>query len=195
MSHQELSDSEYEADHDGKAVHGSFAPLGNNASSFFTEAYELGVMIRKGSQSRVFVLAARAWEAIQLTLYERFSEGARIVLHDIGRVYGKELVRDIRGVDSDPLGMIDSLRALAASAGWGKFEIHGDEIFGSVLKVEVKECVFCENGEITERPNCDFLGGIIGGVVDALFGVVSHVREVKCTGRGDELCEFDVLSL
>ncbi len=59
---------------------------------------------------------------------------------------------------------------------------------GNVLDVE--ECYFCSGLPEIGQTYCRFDEGLIAGFLSKSSGRLYEVREVKCWGTGDELCEF-----
>ncbi len=73
---------------------------------------------------------------------------------------------------------------------WEKLGLGKTSCSEKVLDVE--ECYFCSGLPEIGEPYCRFDEGLIAGFLSKSKGKRFVVREVKCWGIGDELCEFEV---
>ncbi len=61
--------------------------------------------------------------------------------------------------------------------------------------LDVEECYFCSGLPDIGQTYCRFDEGLIAGFLSRARGKHYEVKEVKCWGTGDELCEFAVREL
>jgi predicted hydrocarbon binding protein len=157
---------------------------------YFLSEYDIGVIRSKGSKARVFILASHAWATMEKELTEKLSKSAPIILRHIGKSYGQAIAHELTAPGRSREEQLDSLRSLAAAAGWGLVRIKGDTEHGKGMNVEVRQCVFCQHSVRMGDASCHFLGGVISGVVDGLYDIETRAVEVRCVCKGDDSCSF-----
>jgi len=62
-------------------------------------------------------------------------------------------------------------------------------------RVHVYECISCSGIPNIGKTVCQFEGGLIAGVISALFNTNVRVVETHCAGTGYSFCGFDVILL
>jgi predicted hydrocarbon binding protein len=87
----------------------------------------------------------------------------------MGASYGKAIVKDARSIFKESVPIVDYIINLAETAGWGKFSISGDKNSGKDISVTVTDCIFCCEGSVNGDQSCDFLVGVIHGILDELY--------------------------
>ncbi len=66
------------------------------------------------------------------------------------------------------------------------------EVTAEGAKLRVKECYQCMHMPAVGKPLCSTDGGIIAGVLEKKLSRRYSVRETKCWGTGEEMCEFEI---
>lgn len=74
--------------------------------------------------------------------------------------------------------------------GWGRFELETFDSDAMKLQISVKSSPFAEMWMDAGKPVCHFIRGVVGGLGEALFGVVSPAEETDCIAKGDVCCRF-----
>ncbi len=77
---------------------------------------------------------------------------------------------------------------------WEKLKL-GNVIESSSERFTVEDCYNCSGLPAIGKPYCRLDEGIIEGVMRKKTGKRYSVKEVKCWGTGDEICEFEVREL
>ena len=146
--------------------------------------------IRSKNGRRLVLLDADMWQNSKKEFFSAFDLGADALLFHIGRVYGRTIGQDWKGVTREEL--FPALEELVVSLGWGRARIRPSRE-GSRGRIIMENCVFCENFHNRERPACQELAGVISGAAAEITGKEHSVNEVSCIGMGDEACEFDIV--
>jgi len=158
-------------------------------SDYYLLDFHNGELKSRAMGSRVFVLGSDAWIALRAALYSRFSSGAAVIFHEMGLNYGVMIAKDLglKSLDSE------KVRKVGAISGWGRFEVIGDIGSGKLVKLIVKNCVFCRDGNY-DFP-CQFLRGTMEGMLNSIYGK-EHVSAVNCKSDGSDkskhICEIIV---
>jgi len=86
------------------------------------------------------------------------------------------------------------VRAESSQGGAFRLPAYGARGWGmaGALVVRVDECAESAGLEMDPAFRCEFLGGFLGGIVEAWWGRDVEVTETRCDGRGDDACEFDL---
>jgi predicted hydrocarbon binding protein len=151
-------------------------------SSAVTQLFEYesgrGIISNKlRKDSRVFLLGADVWADVESELTEVFSAGASIILKRIGKAYGAAAARRLKGNVSS----MSVLRQMASAAGWGRFFVRLDEENGSWIRVDVKDCVFCDGKkEQSSEDGCYLLAGMIQGMAEEFYDREYTIIRKKC---------------
>jgi predicted hydrocarbon binding protein len=142
------------------------------------------VMMRRDSlsrmMSRVNKVLGSGGEAL---LFEEGKAMGAANAENLARVLGKEKVKQNK----------ERLRGVLSALGMGVVESKGEPGKGETTVV-VCDCFECADTE-TPRRSCSFFRGYLVGSVSATYGEEFQGTETKCTLRGDDACEFTLLSL
>ncbi len=144
-------------------------------------------------------------ESLYLTWFDAMSEtfgddAARDFIYGTAR----EIGRSDCNAFSQRLGVTDGVERLScgpvhfAHAGWAFVDILDDSVpakddthFLHYFHPNTFESETAKaRGRKLDRPGCGFSAGYSAGWCSAAFGVEVHGREIRCTARGDEACEF-----
>ena len=158
-------------------------------------------MIHVGKERYVLVRG----ESLFVALFEQLESVLGVTqaaefLYNMARVIGKSDSRalaDSRGV-TEPIERMSAGPVLFAYSGWAFVELYPssrprpDESFflqyqhPNTFESEIYE----RKGMTTDRPVCFFSAGYSAGWCSEAFSVPLHAREMTCTAKGDERCEF-----
>lgn len=144
-------------------------------------------VLTKTAGSKILQFSAKSWAQYENDLFENFSPAASGFLVRLGREYGKSVAMEVKLHSSDPRVVLEKLKLMALSGGWGELSIqfeHNHEGVG----FELKNCVFCA-GKPKVR-SCYFLHGIVAGVTSEIFGREFKVTETQCRRAGLGSCKL-----
>ena len=142
---------------------------------------------------RVVILGQTGMAGIFQDIQSTFGTGGDVILHKGGLVYGKDLVEFLgRKMGKDfVVQNFEYALGLLSAGGWGVPALAKVDLDTLAATVTVAGCFECE-GKKSSKPMCAFERGTFAGVAGAIFGVEFECVETKCSGRGDELCEFQL---
>lgn len=145
----------------------------------------------------MFMMTSNAWNSLRDQLYGKFSSGAEVILFDMGKSYGSELVSALREslmkAGKNPLTGLDprNLSQLVTSTGWGRVHLSGDLEAGSYLSVVVSNCVFCA-GEQSLAHHCPFLRGISVGIASNFYKAEYEISANCVIEKYHHFCKFEL---
>ena len=145
--------------------------------------------------SRVVAFGSYGWATIEAELNSTFVTGGSVILYRMGYSYGKYLglVVKRRAVKTDPTLMaVDLLIQVARDSGWGNLTLNGGALAQGVLRLIIRECLFCTHLNKGTEARCHFLTGVAAGLADEVTGANHTAREERCIAKGDNLCEIVV---
>lgn len=123
-------------------------------------------------------------------VYKLLGSGGEVLLFEegeaIGRANGEAFVK-ILGAEKVRQNM-SYLRNNLAAQGWGRVTA-GTTADGGTTSIQIHDCFECSSNE-GERTGCHFFRGYIVGNRSATYGQDLSVEEVKCSLKGDDVCEF-----
>jgi hypothetical protein len=144
-------------------------------------------------------------EGLFIALFEQLESvlgaaQAQEFLYNMARIIGKsdsEVFSVNRGV-TDPLEKLSAGPVHFAYSGWAFVEIYpssrpspDDDYFLQYQHPNTFESeIYERKGMKTDRPICFFSAGYSAGWCSEAFSISVHAREMTCTARGDERCEF-----
>jgi hypothetical protein len=144
-------------------------------------------------------------EGLFIALFEQLESvlgaaQAREFLYNMARIIGKSdsmVFSQNRGV-TDPLEKLSAGPVHFAYSGWAFVDIYpssnpspDDDYFLQYQHPNTFESeIYKRKGLKTEHPICFFSAGYSGGWCSEAFSITVHAREMTCTARGDERCEF-----
>lgn len=157
---------------------------------------ESGTVTEVAMGSRVMTLAAQGWAGIKAELDSTFMTGGSVILQRMGYSYGRYLgkfaklkaIKDNRKLT--PNSTWDILLEASRIGGWGKLSINTGDFNLGVVRLVLKDCIFCLYDKQEAAANCHFLVGVVGGAADEVTGYNHRVIEGRCKGMGDTLCEI-----
>ena len=151
-----------------------------------------GVIERKLDGTRVMALSSQGWTAFQKELETTFMSGGRVILQRLGYGYGRSLGVAIKNAGIPPEQAFGAIQSLAQEGGWGEMTLSTGDLVSGEARISVKECFFCLHSRDATEPVCDVLSGLIGGMLDVVFGGNHRVSEGRCIGKGDAVCEIQI---
>ena len=165
---------------------------GTGLGEFYRFDYKTGAILAQVTEQRVQMVPAALWKALRKRLAQEFQSEAAAIDFEIGSMLGSSFAEQIMEYLSDPEMLLKRMSEIAAAAGWGVFSILGDTRYGSKFTVTVANCAFCDDQDLSDSPQCDFLVGVIKGICDTVFGTPHKVSEVECSAMGECLCQLEV---
>ena len=160
-------------------------------------AYEVNIEegLVKGNllDSRVIVLGSYGWATIEAELNSTFITGGMVILQRMGYSYGKYLgmVAKRRAEKAAPSSIaVDLLIKVAKESGWGNVILNGGALQSGILRLVVRDCLFCMHLSKGKESRCHFLAGVTAGLADEVTGYQHTSREERCIGKGDNICEI-----
>ena len=114
------------------------------------------------------------------------------ILYDLGYDLGRTVFsEEVKGTDIE--GVLTDLKTIweVLKLGYVSIVEKSDEM----AKISVIECYDCMDLPNIGKPLCFFDTGIIAGVFDEKLGRKHSVKETKCWGLGNEVCEFEIRTL
>jgi predicted hydrocarbon binding protein len=145
--------------------------------------------------SRVVVFGSYGWANIEAELNSTFVTGGSVILYRMGYSYGKYLglVAKQRAAKSDPnVIAVDLMIRVAKDSGWGNMTLNGGALAQGVLRLVVRDCLFCTHLKKGAEPRCNFLAGVASGIADEVTGANHTSREERCIAKDDLVCEIVV---
>lgn len=89
--------------------------------------------------------------------------------------------------------LVELLFLCTRAIGWGLVETHSldlDRLSGRIRLLENIEAV--TRGRKGTQPTCHWTRGFLTGYISAATGREVEVKEIKCVGKGDDFCEFEI---
>ncbi|MDY6964645.1 MAG: NAD-binding protein [Halobacteriota archaeon] len=128
------------------------------------------------------------FRALNTTLHD-LSPNAGKILYSMGENFGKNVLAPlIESTDFERV--LKDLGKEIEDANIGIFKMVKVEENFAVIRLD--ECIFCAGLEDVGKTLCDFDSGLIAGVLQRKLGKIVSVEEVKCWGKGDDTCEFEI---
>ncbi|MBI4257841.1 MAG: hypothetical protein HY619_02705 [Thaumarchaeota archaeon] len=149
-----------------------------------------GVITGTKTDTRLFMFAALPNSVALAKIFETFKSGAAVMLHVLGKGYGSAVFTTVRKAGSTPQEMISFLVDASRNLGWGRAIVSGDMAKGTELRLEMQDCVICENLWQSGEPRCYFLGGVVQGMLEQIFSDEFSFTELECRSKGDYSCKF-----
>jgi len=157
---------------------------------------EGGVINDKTMGARVLVLGSVGWASIENELDSTFMTGGSVILQRMGYSYGRFLGRLTKAMalksnkKVTPETSWDTLLKASKDEGWGRLSLNSGDFTLGVVRLILKDCVFCLHDKQGTMPRCHFVTGVAGGVADEITGFNHRVTEGRCVAKGDTLCEI-----
>ena len=147
-------------------------------------------MLNQLTQQRVLIFPALAWRRLEENLIEEFKGEAALIVASIGRSLGGSFAEEMIDEIGDPPALAKCMSDVLDASGWGVFSIVGDTRYGTKVVISVANCVFCEKLPSGDFSRCDFLVGVVKGILDRVYGTPHMVREERCEAAGESVCEL-----
>lgn len=157
---------------------------------------ESGTVTEAAMGYRLMTLAAQGWAGIKAELDSTFMTGGSVILQRMGYSYGRYLGRFAKAKalkdnkKLTPSSTWDILLEASRLGGWGKLSINTGDFTMGVVRLILKDCIFCLHDKRGTVANCHFLVGVVGGAADEVTGYNHRVIEGRCRATGDTLCEI-----
>jgi len=137
-----------------------------------------------------FLLRFESFNRMKRGIEEVFAGSAPILIaaamgKPCGQLECRRILRNAKSKDE----ALKHLSELKKKENWGEIsiiEINYSETFG---KIRV-ENAFETRDRRSDSPVCHFLRGFLAGFLSQLFEKPIAVIETRCSGKGDEYCEF-----
>ena len=113
-----------------------------------------------------------------LSMEKALGEASGTIMYNIGKNIGKSL--QLKTAD-DLINIVKELKI-------GIARIVSKE--DNKIIIEVNECVTCSGIPNIGRPVCHLEAGIIAGALSIILNKLVRVKETKCWGMGDKVCEM-----
>lgn len=123
-------------------------------------------------------------------LEHRFGELGDTLLYAVGRQTGLAAAHSMQeeGLGGDQLLQEFLQSMLAANMGIPKVLQQTSQR----VNIRFDECCVCSGMTPVGMAECHYLSGLFAGLYEALDGAVRDVKEVKCNGKHDSYCEFQI---
>ena len=154
-----------------------------------------GIVRGEVLDSRVVVFGSYGWANMEAELNSTFVTGGSVILYRMGYSYGKYLglVVKRRAGKSDPTALaVDLMIRVAKESGWGNMTLNGGALSQGVLRLIIKDCLFCAHLNKGAEARCHFLAGVAAGIADEVTGANHTAREERCIAKDDNVCEIVV---
>lgn len=89
--------------------------------------------------------------------------------------------------------LVELLFSCVKAIGWGLIKTYSldlNRIYGTIRSIDNIEGTLRKNKG--SEPICHWTRGFLAGYLSAATGKEVEVKEVKCMGKGDEFCEFEI---
>jgi len=151
---------------------------------------ERGIITGTKTGTRLFMFAVLPNSVALAKIFDTFGSGAAVMLQVLGKGYGSGLFSSLNKVWASPQDIISFLVEASRNLGWGKALMTGDMEKGTLLNLEMQNCVMCENLKRSGESSCYFLGGVVQGILEQMYGDQFFFKEERCKCKGDSDCTF-----
>lgn len=123
-------------------------------------------------------------------LEQRFGELGDTLLYSVGLQTGHNAAKGIQdeGVEPDHITEEFFQSMMMANIGIPRILQRTDHR----INVRLDECCVCAGMKPIGATACHYISGLMAGFFEATLGVTAESREVKCSGKKDTYCEFQV---
>jgi predicted hydrocarbon binding protein len=148
--------------------------------------------VKVGEDTRAIIFVAdyvsKAFKAVS----DRFGADGAEVIYQMGFVVGQERQGLLFPEPvEDPRKLLEASLELAAATGMGRASLKEYNTLMPMFKISLEDSFECL-GRSSDRPVSNFMRGLFGGTLAAVFEGDFHCREVHCIARGDKNCFFEV---
>lgn len=113
-----------------------------------------------------------------ISMGEALGEASGTVMYNIGKNIGKSL----------QLQKIEDLINIVRELKIGLARVVSRE--SNKIIIEIDECVTCSGIPNIGRPVCHLEAGLVAGSLSKILNKLVRVKETKCWGLGDKVCEM-----
>jgi len=147
-----------------------------------------------GEDAKISRLGKR-WVALGVDYFPYEFNAVKPLLFQMGYKAGKRIVTRYKEKGMDSKKAVEFTLPTASSFGWSEARLieekEGEAIIRAYNSFEAESYAINEKKPSTQG-ECNFIRGILGGVWSIYTGKEFQVKEVKCTAKGDDVCEFHV---
>lgn len=122
--------------------------------------------------------------------------GANAIIYRGGRNLGLNIGKSISDnltVPNDLSSYLTGVVNTCHNLGIGLLSTAGGSFDSGKVYLQVDECVSCAGIPDIGETVCHFEGGMIGGIIENFTNRQVRCKEIKCWGKGDGVCLFEVL--
>lgn len=147
-----------------------------------------------GEDAKISRLGKR-WVALGIDYFPYEFNVVKPLLFQMGYKAGKKICGRYKEKGMDPKKAVEFSIAGASFFGWGEGRLIEEKDGVSIVRIynafEAESFTANEKKPSTQG-ECNFLRGVLGGIWSIYAEKECQVKEVKCTAKGDEVCEFHV---
>ncbi|MGI0140765.1 MAG: V4R domain-containing protein [Thermoplasmata archaeon] len=146
-----------------------------------------------GTGRRAILVSLEPLRDMLARVQETLGSGGSVLLYTEGKAFGDSAwSRVIQHVDGDWAPRhLDYLAGMLTALGWGRTGVTKMEAEQSTATVRLEGCMEC-----FERRSpviaCQFVRGVVESLFTAVWKRPVTSAEVRCSGRGDDVCEFRI---
>lgn len=146
------------------------------------------VLVQRGE---ALIMRYVTFNELKQGVEEAFSpSAAKAIFYHAGKRCGARAAKRVESQEglSDKSSILESIRQLKESQGWGLFAFDISEQDRIVVKVQ--DSFEALSYGPSKEPVCDFIRGYLSGVFSHIFGKEIEFEEVECLSKGDRFCTF-----
>ena len=137
-----------------------------------------------------FLLRSESFNRMKRGLEEVFASSAPILIaaamgKPCGQLECRRILRNAKSKDD----VLKHLSELKKKENWGEISFHEIDYIEALGTIRVEKA-FETRDRRSDTPVCHFLRGFLAGFLSQLFEKPGAVTETRCSGKGDEYCEF-----
>ncbi|MHA1265857.1 MAG: V4R domain-containing protein [Candidatus Helarchaeota archaeon] len=144
----------------------------------------------EGVKQRYCILDQLHWNSFYSSMRDLLGDATNAILRKIGEDFGQKVFSIVREkYGADKITAFKFILQNLEKLGWGAFwNIKISEDQGTI----VLELHNTNEGYNEGKASCYHISGILCGLAKGLLGDDILVREVKCSAKGDKICEFHI---
>jgi predicted hydrocarbon binding protein len=140
-------------------------------------------------QNGGFFLDFEIFALMKNALIETFASGAGVIIATMAKPCGRKICREIARKAMSTKEILNQFCVLVNEHNWGELSFVNLDFDNGSGRVVVKNS-FEARKSMSKSPCCHFMANFIAGFIAELFNKKVIVKEVKCTAKGDDYCEF-----
>ena len=145
------------------------------------------------SMQQGLVLDVRTLRSMKDRLSKIYGDTSQTaIMYAMGKEDGQRKATDIikRLPQESHEAFIERILSLQRILGWGDIKVVSSE--PKKFVVRIYDCVERRLGGKSEKPECDYIAGLIAGIYEATHDLDAEASELKCVSQGNPYCEFNV---